>query len=110
NSNWSAGSSLNSRGVFTGTSYATDNTQHSFVSYQGATTDLTALAAFSLDGRTTLNESGVIAGSVLVGSASVAAMLVPVPEPSTYALMLLGLAGLALYKRRAQHITGQKRV
>lgn len=42
---------------------------------------------------------GVYAG-VALRSGDVASIAAPIPEPSTYALMLAGLLGVALYTRR----------
>jgi hypothetical protein len=50
------------------------------------------------------NDGGLAPGSFLTGTGSFAAAVAPVPEPSTWAMMIIGFLGLGFmaYRRRSQ--------
>jgi probable HAF family extracellular repeat protein len=78
-------------------------TSHAFLDYQGRMVDLNSLVGnlggWTLESAVAINDSGSIVGygTLNGGTANEAFLLTPVPEPSTFVLLLLGAIGLGLY-------------
>jgi probable HAF family extracellular repeat protein len=105
--NWSSASAINDLGVFMGLSYTTSGLQHSFVSMDGQTFDLTALFGFQVQDSNAneLNQLSMIAGTIQTSNGYQAAILVPdavlaTPIPAAAWLMISGIGALGVTARR----------
>lgn len=105
---FSVPSGLNDLGQVIGLSETADGSRHAFVTAAqgGALTDLELLPEVVAAGwsgllAAAINDAGQIAGSGYIGGHQRAFLLMPIPEPETWALMLGGLALLGWRARRA---------
>ena len=104
----SEGLGINNSGQVTGW-YYTDGTgdQKAFLYSDGVMTDLETLLdqttglGWQLSSATDINDAGqIVANGYKEGVGSRALLLSPIPEPSTYALMVAGLCALGVTERR----------
>lgn len=106
---FSGAKAINNLGQIVGSSQdcgASSGNSRGFLYSGGQLTDLNTLlspqdaSTWFIQRATGINESGQITGSGLIGGQVHAFVLTAVPEPSTGALMVLGLGGLVVAGRR----------
>lgn len=97
---------LNDHGVVVGVSRTSAGSFHAYVYREGALRDLNDLVLpgaakrWELGGAMDINDRGQIVGYGTLNGVQRAFLATPIPEPGTWALLLAGLAGLAVRHRR----------
>jgi probable HAF family extracellular repeat protein len=97
---------VNAAGVIVGQSPKDEfGTYHAFIYSGGILQDLNDLvtpnSGFTIINATDINSSGQIVGSAITGGQRHAVLLSPIPEPAAYAMMLAGLALIAVRSKVA---------
>jgi probable HAF family extracellular repeat protein len=96
---------INNSGQVVGESYISGGGQHAFLySGSGSMQDLNDLinpaSGWTLNVARSINDLGQIVGSGTIGGRSHTFLLTPVPEPSTFVLLSIGILGLWAYAWR----------
>jgi probable HAF family extracellular repeat protein len=95
---------INNGGAIVGNSALLSGALHAFLYQNGSLLDLNSLidpaTGWQLTDAYDINDAGQILGTACQGGSCTAVLLSPVPEPAKGAMLLAGLAVLALGKRR----------